>query len=159
VKRLPRKRLAVVVAAALLLVGVGGAVAYWSVEGSGTASAGTATTTPIVANQASAITSLDPGGPYETISGTFSNSNTSAVYVTNVVGSISQVIKATGAPSGTCDASDYTLTNATMSVGAEVPPGTGVGSWAGAQIRFNDKPGVNQDACKGATIALSYVVN
>jgi hypothetical protein len=157
--RLPRKRLALAVTCALLLLGAGGALAYWSVQGTGTGAASSSTTTPILANQTSTIQGLAPGRPPQTLSGNFSNPNSGPIYVTNVVASISGVAKAAGAPDGTCDASDYTLTNATMPVGAEVAPGGSVGSWAGATIAFNDKAGVNQDACAGARIDLAYAVN
>jgi len=156
--KLPRKRLVVIVTAVLLLTGGGIAFAYWSAGGAGTGSATTGTSVAITANQTSTVTSMGPGDSAQTLSGDFTNTNSGPVYVTSVVASISSVTKAVGAPSGTCDATDYTLANATMAVGAEVPAGTGVGSWSGATIKFNDKA-TNQDACKGATVNLAYVIN
>ncbi len=67
--------------------------------------------------------------------------------------------KAAGAVAGTCDATDYTLANAAMTVGAQVPAGTGVGAWTGATIQFNNKGGSNQDQCKGATVNLAYAIS
>ena len=58
---------------------------------------------------------------------------------------------------GTCDATDYTLANATMTVGAEVAPGSAKGAWTGATIKFNNKA-TSQDQCKGATVNLAYAV-
>jgi len=156
--KLPRKRLVVIVTAVLLLTGGGIAFAYWSAGGAGTGSATTGTSVAITANQTSTVTNMSPGDTAQTLSGTFTNTNSGPVYVTSVVASISSVTKAGGAPAGTCDATDYTLANATMAVGAEVPAGTGVGSWSGATIKFNDKA-TNQDACKGATVNLAYVIN
>ena len=46
-----------------------------------------------------------------------------------------------------------------MTVNAEVPAGDGEGSWTGATIKFNNKAGVNQNACKGATVNLTYTVS
>ena len=46
-----------------------------------------------------------------------------------------------------------------MSVGAQVPVGTGVGSFTGATIKFNNKTATNQDACKDATVTLSYTIS
>jgi Camelysin metallo-endopeptidase len=157
--KLPRKRLVAIITAALLLTGGGIAFAYWSAGGSGTGSATTGTTVPITANQTSSVTNMRPGDSAQTLSGTFTNTNTGPVYVTSVVASISSVDKAVGAPAGTCDATDYTLANATMTVNAEVASGTGVGAWTGATIKFNDKAATNQDGCKGATVNLAYVVN
>jgi hypothetical protein len=157
--RLPRKRLVVIVTAVLLLTGGGIAFAYWSAGGSGTGSASAGTTVAITANQTSTVTGMAPGDSAQTLSGDFDNPNSGPVYVTSVVASISSVDKAVGAPAGTCDATDFTLANATMTVDAEVASGTGVGSWTGATIQFNDKAGTNQDACKGATVNLAYTVN
>jgi hypothetical protein len=63
-----------------------------------------------------------------------------------------------GAPSGSCGTGDYTLTGATMTVGAEVPSGSAKGAWTGATIAFNDT-GSLQDACKGATVAITYTIS
>ncbi len=156
--KLPRKRLVVIVTAALLLTGGGIAFAYWSAGGSGTGSAGTGTNVPITAVQTSTVTNMGPGDSAQTLSGNFNNSNSGPVYVTTVVASISSV-DVVGTPVGTCDASDYTLSNATMTVNAEVAAGSGKGAWTGATIQFNDKAAANQDACKGATVNLAYTVN
>jgi hypothetical protein len=139
----------------LVLVG-GVAFAYWTQGGTGSGTATTGNVTAVTVNQTSTISGLAPGGAAQTLSGNFNNPNNGPVYVTSVTASISSVTKAVGAPSGTCDATDYTLTGATMAVGAEVASGTGKGAWTGATLAFNDKPAVNQDACKGATVNLSY---
>jgi len=156
--KLPRKRLFVIVTAALLLTGGGIAFAYWSAGGAGTGSADTGTTVAITANQTSTVSGMAPGDSAQTLSGDFTNTNSGPVYVTSVVASISSVTQASGAV-GSCDDTDYTLSNATMTVNAEVASGTGVGSWTGATIQFNDKSATNQDGCKGATVNLAYVVN
>lgn len=157
--KLPRKRLVLIVTAALLLTGGGIAFAYWTAGGSGTGSATTGSgTVPITANQTSTITNMRPGDSAQTLSGTFTNTNSGPVYVTNVVASIASVFQG-GVVAVGCDATDYTLANTTMTVGHEVAAGTGVDAWTGATIQFNDKAGSNQDACKGATVNLAYVVN
>jgi hypothetical protein len=158
-KKLPRKRLVAIVTAALLLTGGGIAFAYWSAGGAGTGSATTGSNVPITAVQTSTVTNMGPGDSAQTLSGNFTNTNSGPVYVTSVVASISSVTKGGSAPAGTCDATDYTLASATMTVNAEVASGTGVGSWTGATIKFNDKAGTLQDACKGATVNIAYVVN
>ena len=78
--------------------------------------------------------------------------------VTKVTASIASVTQAVGAV-GTCDATDYTLGTPAMTVNAEVPNGNGVGAFSGATIQFKDKPLVNQDGCKGATVNLQYDVS
>ena len=156
--KLPRKRLVVIVTAALLLTGGGIAFAYWSAGGAGTGSATTGTNVPITAVQTSTITNMGPGDSAQTLFGNFNNTNSGPVYVTNVVASISSVTQASGAV-GACDATDYSLANATMGVTAEVAAGSGKGAWTGATIKFNDKVGTLQDGCKGATVNIAYAVN
>jgi hypothetical protein len=146
--------LGVVVAVAV----AGAAVAYWTAGGSGTGSGAAAgAQTPLTANQTTTLTAMYPGDSAQTISGNFDNSNQGPIHVGTVTASISGVTKAAGAPAGTCDASDFTLANAAMTVDADVPAGTGKGSFTGATIQFNNKA-TNQDACKGATVNLAYAI-
>jgi hypothetical protein len=140
---------------ALVAASGGAAYAYWTNTGSGSGSGATGTNTTITAVQTSVITGLEPGGTAQVLSGNFNNPNTSPVYVADVTATIASVTKAAGVV-GTCDSSDYTLLGGVMTVGHEVASGTGVSSWGGATIAFNDKSGTNQDACKGATVNLSY---
>jgi len=158
--RKSKKRIAAIAIMTIILVGGGsaGAYAYWTAGGAGTGSASTGTNSAVTAVQTSTVSGLVPGSAAQSLSGNFTNSNSSPVYVTSVTAAIASVIKATGAPSGTCDASDYTLTGATMTVGAQVPAGSAQGAWSGATIAFNNKATI-QDACKGATVNISYTVS
>ena len=144
----------VVVGAAVLLTAGGAAFAYWTAGGSGSGSASTGTTVALTVVQTSTVTAMGPGDSAQTLSGNFNNTNSGSVYVGTVTASISSVTKDAGAVAGTCDATDYTLASAAMTVNAEVPAGNGVGAWTGATIKFNNKV-TNQDACKGATVTLA----
>jgi len=144
-----------VLTTALVVGGAGMAFAYWTAGGSGTGSASTGTVVGLTVNQTSTVTGMAPGDSAQALSGKFDNTNSGPVYVATVTASISSVVKAGGAPAGTCDVTDYTLASAVMTVGTEVPSGTAVGSWSGATIKFNNK-GTIQDACKGATVNLAY---
>lgn len=142
---------------ALVLGGGVAAYAYRTAGGSGTGTApGTDDLTVV---QTSTVAGMAPGDSPQTLSGNFDNGNDGPADVATVTASIASVDKAVGAPAGTCVATDYTLANAVMTVNAEVPPGDGQGSWSGATIQFNNKPAVNQDACKGATVTLAYIVS
>lgn len=153
-----RKRIIAIGLVALLVV-AGGAYAYWTVGGSGSGSGAAAGgTTALTVNQTTVLTEMYPGDSAQTLSGTFNNTNDGATYVGTVTASISGVTKATGAPAGTCDATDFTLANAAMTVNAEVPVGSLQGAWTGATIKFNNKA-TNQDACKGATVSLAYAIS
>jgi hypothetical protein len=145
--------------AAVLLVGGGTAYAYWTASGGGSGSAATGTPSALTVNQTSTVTDMAPGDSAQTLSGTFDNPNPGPIYVGSVTATIASVTKAGGAVAGTCDATDYTLANAAMTVNVQVAAGSGVGSWTGATIKFNNKAGTNQDACKGATVNLTYTVS
>lgn len=148
------------VAAAIVVVALGASVAayaYWTAGGSGTGSAATGTNSALTAVQTSTVTAMAPGDSAQALSGTFLNPNIGPVYVATITASIASVTKASGAPSGTCDASDYTLANATMTINAEVLADD-TSTWSGATIKFNDKTGANQDACKNATVNLAYTI-
>jgi hypothetical protein len=154
-----KKRIAAVAIITLILVGGGGAAtyAYWSAGGTGSGTATTGTSNAITAVQTSTVANLAPGSAAQDLSGNFTNTNSGPVYVTSVTASIASVTKG-GLPITGCDATDYTLGNATMTVGASVPAGTTQGAWTGATIAFNNKL-TNQDACKGALVTLSYAVS
>jgi hypothetical protein len=142
----------------VLLLAAGGAYAYWTAGGSGSGSAATADgTSELVVNQNTVVTAMYPGDSAQVISGDFDNGNSGPIRVNTVTASISSVDKAIGAPAGTCDATDFTLGSAVMTVNSEIAIGTGQGAWTGATLKFNNK-NANQDACKGATVNLSYLI-
>ena len=153
--RIPRKTLALVITGAIVLAGGGAAFGYWTAGGFGTGTATAGTSVPITVNQTNTVTGLQPGAAAQVLSGKFSNTNTGPVYVATVTASIASVFKSGVAAVG-CDASDFTLASAVMTVAAEVPAGASSGAWSGATIAFNDKPTTNQDACKGVTVNFAY---
>lgn len=154
-----KRRSVAAVTLLVLALAAGAAYAYWTAGGSGSGSASVASApSALTANQTSTLTAMYPGDSAQTLSGDFDNTNSGPIYVTSVTASIGTVTKAPGAPAGTCDSSDFTLSGATMAVGAEVPAGNGVGSWSGATIKFNNKPS-NQDACQGASVTINYAIS
>ena len=151
-----KKKIAVLTVG-FVLVGGGAAFAYWTAGGSGTGSASTASSVAnVTVVQTSTISGMAPGDSPQALSGTFTNPNTSPVYVTRVTASIASVTVGGVAAVG-CDATDYTLTGAAMDVNAEVSPDDTT-PWSGATIQFKNKA-TNQDACKGATVNLAYTVS
>jgi hypothetical protein len=133
------------------------AAAY--LQSGGTSTGSVQVTRPLGVIQTAHLASVGPGTPAQTLSGTFDNRNGEPVRVATVRVSIAKVIKAPGAAAGTCDASDFTLTHRTIAVGADVPDGRGTGSWTGGRFAFHNKPGVNQNACQGATVKLRYTTS
>ena len=154
-----RKKKVAAITTGMVLVG-GAAYAYWTANGTGTGLGSTLSgVTALTAVQRSTVSDLQPGTAPQALSGDFNNPNDGPIYVATVTASIASVVKAGGAPAGPCDATDYTLSNATMTVNAEVAPGMAVGGWSGASIEFHNKPSTNQDGCKGATVNLAYAIS
>jgi len=153
-----KKTTAIMIAAVTVLAGGGAAFAYWTAGGTGTGSGATAaSTSAVTAVQTSTVTAMQPGDTAQTLAGNFTNPNTGPVRVATVTAAIGTVTKAGGAVAGTCDATDYTLANAVMTVNADIAPGPANGVWTGATIKFNNKV-TSQDQCKGATVNLAYTV-
>jgi hypothetical protein len=151
----------------VLLVGMVAAVAVAAVAygffsttgtGSGTAATASAPSTITVNQTGGAITGLYPGGSAKSLSGNFTNNGTGAVHIASVSATISSVDKAVGAPAGTCDTSNYSITGSPATVNSSIPTGTNVGSWSGLSVQMNET-NVNQDACQGATVHISYTAN
>jgi hypothetical protein len=145
--------------AALIVGGAGVAFAYWTNSGSGTGSASTGTNTSITVNQTSSVAGLYPGGPAAGLSGNFTNTNSSKVFVHSVTVAIQTgwSSNAVDASQPACTAADFTLGQPGL-VDAEVAPGTG-GSWSGGSIALNDNPTANQDNCKNVSVPLVYSSN
>ena len=151
-----KRTAAITAGAVLVLCGTGVAYAYWTAGGDGTGTATTGTSVDLTVNQTATLTDMHPGDNAQTLSGDFDNNTGATVAVTSVTASIESVTRSGSAITG-CTADDYTLTGAAMSAAQDVPAGSNVGSWSGATIQFHNTT-ANQDACKGATVTLAYVV-
>lgn len=158
-RKISKKKLLVAgVATAVIATGGGVALAYWSTTGSGSGSASTsAGASDLTITQTAAPSNMAPGVAPDAIAGTVKNNATNNAYVNTITVSIDSVEQAAGA-TGTCDAGDYTLSNAVMNVKQDLAPGASA-TFSGATLGFNNKPTTNQDGCKGATVNLAYVSN
>jgi hypothetical protein len=153
-RRISRKKAAAILAAAAVVVaGAGAAYAYWTAGGAGDGSAATGTNTVLVAVQTSEVLDMGPGDSAQPLSGNFNNPNSGPTWVTSVTASI-QSVDLVG-----CSAADYTLSNAVMTVNAQIPSGLGEGAWSGATIKFNNIADTNQDACKNAVVSIHYAIS
>src|SRR4051794_5469791 len=113
---LKKKRNLIIVGVAVLAI-AGAAFAYWTAGGSGTGSASAAgAQSNLTVNQTTSLSAMYPGDSPQTLSGDFSNPNSGPIRVGTVTASIASVTKAGGAPAGTCDATDFTLSSAAMAV-------------------------------------------
>jgi len=144
--RLKKKsKMIIAVAAIAGIASSGVAYGYWTNAGTGSGTATTGTNVPITVYQTSSVTALYPGGPTQTLSGDFNNTNAGATYVSSVSAALGTL------PSG-CVAADFTIAG-TATVNANVVSGNHVGTWSGLTIQMNNT-GVNQNACKISTIPL-----
>jgi hypothetical protein len=158
-KNRTKKRATKIVALTAALVVAGGAAfAWWTAGGSGTGSAATGTVNGITINQTSSIAGLYPGGPAATLAGTFTNANSGPVRVAQVSVAITTGWTAKAdATKPACTTADFTLVQP-GATNAEVPSGTGVGSWGAGSIQLVNAAS-NQDNCKGVTVPLVYTSN
>lgn len=139
---------AAAIVAGVLAVSGTAAYAYWTAQGTGTGTAGTAAT-----SQALTITqdsfngsALTPGGTAQAISGTVVNPNTF-----NVPFTLTAAPAVDSAHAG-CLASWYTVTLTTPPT--SVAAG-GHADFAGT-VAMTNLPNDNQDSCKGATVTITY---
>ena len=156
-----RRFLPAALAILVLVVGSGVAYAYWTAGGTGGGSAKAAdSVSNVTVNQTTVLTPMFPGDTAQTISGNFTNTNAAPTYVTTVTASIASVTKAGGAVAGVCDSTDFTLGTPVVTVAALIPVGSPeiTVTWTGPTLHFNNKA-TNQDACKGATVALTYTIS
>ncbi len=155
-----KKKKIVIIAAALTLSGTA-AFAYWTSSGTGTGTAATGTSAAVNAVQTSVVTDMGPGTAAQTLSGTFTNTDTQPLYVTSLAVSIASVESAPGVPAVGCEADDYVITGSPLSIGyqALVNDTTTWGTGNEVQIAFVNEAAENQDGCKNATVNLAYVVS
>lgn len=155
--RLNGRRRTVALGAACLLIAAAGAYAYWTSTGAGTGTATNESYEAITVVQTSTIDGLYPGGSPVTLSGTFNNPNQGKVRVGAVTVDFDSPAITGSVGSPACTAADYEL-GGTATVDAEINPGSAQGSWTGLTIRMLNS-GTNQDACKNATVHLTYSSN
>jgi hypothetical protein len=137
------------IAAVILAVSVGGvAYAYFTSTGSGTGNGTVNSSSPWVLTS-SAITGLGPGLAAQNIVGSATNTLGQKQYIGTVTPSVSSTSNVG------CTSADFTLTNGTINSDT-VSGATGLNF---GTIAFNDRPGVNQNACEGVTVNLAFSSN
>jgi len=154
--RFSKKRV-VVSSLVIFALAAGGAYAYWTSTGTGTGSAAAGTSTAVTVAQVGTINDLKPGSAAQAVDYSITNSAATPQFIQSVSYSI-VVTKAAGAPAGVCDNTDFTVTQDPTPVAADIAPGTTSYSPSGATLAMVNKA-TNQDACKLATIAITFTAN
>ena len=142
-----------VLATVLVVIAGGAAFAYWTASGSGSDTASTGTSDPVTVVQTSTLDDMYPGQTAQVLSGTFNNPNPGNAYVTAVTAT-GYTIDAAHVTAGCAASGNYTLAGTSNTPG-EVPAGSSKGAWSGLTIAMNNTA-TNQDACKGATVTITY---
>jgi len=143
------RRAKIVVAGAVVLTAVGGGVAFafWSTSGAGTGTGSTSGgASSLTVAQTAAPTDLAPGVAAEAVSGTVTNGATNNAYVNTVTVSIASVTKASGAV-GTCDATDYVLTNPVITINKDLTPGQTT-AFSGTTLASTTRPPPTRTAAR-----------
>lgn len=154
-----RKTKVTLIITVVLLGFAAAAFAYWTGVGSGSGAATATTPSAVTVNQTNAaITNLYPGAPAQALSGDFDNPNAAKVYVHNVTAVVHTFSSQTDITKPACTQADFAIGGA-ATVNAEVPAGSGVGSWSGLTVLLTDNAAANQDNCKGLSIQIDYTAN
>jgi hypothetical protein len=132
-------------AAAALLLGGGVAFAFWTSNGSGTGTAEAGVTTALTITPVAAPTDLYPDGPAQLVTVNVANDSDSDVKLASVD------VDVTSAPP-LCLLADFTVTTVDTDI---IIPGGGNVDVDAANIAL-ENTAVNQDACKGATLGLTF---
>ncbi|HXC79296.1 MAG TPA: hypothetical protein VNU19_19860 [Candidatus Acidoferrum sp.] len=154
--RLTNKKfvIGVAVAAAIVAVGGGTALAYWTTTGNGTGSATTGTSSNFVVTSDAAVGNpLTPGGPTDTITFHVKNTNSGVQHLNAVAVTVANNDGTTWTAVSGCSASDYTIGTPVFTAG-DIASGTTVNGTV--TITMNNL-GTPQDGCKNAAVPL-YIV-
>ena len=138
------------VAAVVLAVSVmgGAAYAFFASTGSGTGT-GTVNSSSNWTLTSSAITGLGPGLAAQNIVGSATNSLAQKEFIGTVTPTVSSTSNVG------CTAADFTLTSGVINADT-VSGATGLNF---GTVAFNDRAGVNQNACEGVTVNFSFTSN
>jgi hypothetical protein len=156
-----KKKLAAAgIAAAVTLGGGLAAVAYWSQDsvGHGTASTGSQSGNEVTGSNAAGT--LSPSSSPQDLTASVTNHGLDEAVPTVTVSFT--VTKNAAAAAGDCDNSNYVLSPAdgvmTPADNSTLASG-GTRSYGGVSINYVNSASVNQDACQGATVNLTYTAS
>ena len=137
--------IAIVLAVAMSAIG---AFAYWTTTGSGNGSASVAAANGTVVLHGSAPMNLYPGGS-SSVTFTADNAGASNLFV----GAVQLAGVSADGGHASCDTADFTMADVTSNT--MVPAGQSGYALSGTGTLQYANTGVNQDACKGASLTLN----
>ena len=155
-RRLLKHHLAVIVGVGLSASVATSALAYWTTSGSGTGSASIGTLATVTITEVGRVTDLRPGGPAQPINFRVTNRLPNVQHL-NAVRIDFTVTPDAGATAGdhVCETDDFVLLQP-EALDADLATGDRTFLRSGASLQMRNSA-TNQDNCKNATIALSFV--
>ena len=151
-KRTLTKKSAAGITAALLSLSLGvSAVAYWTATGTGSGSAATTSgSTNVLITQTSEISDLEPGStiPDNIVGNLTTQGGNAPIFVGTVTPTV------TGTSNPACGPENFLTQPAIVNV--TVPSNSTIHGVSLGTVVFDDSHIINQDACKGVTVYLSY---
>jgi hypothetical protein len=151
-----KKRITILLAAALTLAGAGAAFAYWTSTGSGTGTATSGESTAFTISSMTPVGTLAPGSAGQTVAFTVTNPGEGTQNLTTVTISLATPDGVAWVPTGDCLASDYTATVTTQPSPGEIAAG---GSVDGTATVTLDNTAADQDECQGQDVPLYFVAS
>lgn len=150
-RKTTKRTLAVAATAVLLFGGAGAAYAYWTATGTGTGTGTTAAGSAVTVVQTSVVSNLAPDSTPQALSGTITNPSDAPV----VISGITAAVTSTSNP--LCLTSWFAIAG-TITFPAQIAVDD-TSAWSGATVQLVNNPAVNQNACKTATITITYTVS
>ncbi|NUP58860.1 MAG: hypothetical protein HOQ06_05220 [Pseudarthrobacter sp.] len=152
-----RKKRIIGTTAALVAIGGGAAFAYWTAAGNGSTSTSAGTSKSFTISSTVAGDALSPNGPTQTF--TFTVTNPSDAGVQKVTAVTAKVATSTGADwtavSG-CSKDDFTVGTPVFTAKELAAGASATGT---VTLQMIDRPGVNQDGCKNASVPLYFTAS
>lgn len=148
-----RKKRIIITTAALVALGGGAAFAYWTAAGVGdtTTTAGTSNNFTITSTHTGGA--LSPNGPTQTFTFTVTNPGSGVQKLTNITAAVAGTNGAAWTAVSGCSEDDFTVGSPVFTA-TEIPSGEFITGTV--TLQMIDRPGVNQDGCKGATVPLHF---
>lgn len=153
-----RKKRIIITTAAMLAIGGGAAFAYWSsvaeqnavVESTNTSAEFTITVGALASNV------LSPGGPTQSVSFTVNNPGSGVQKVNAVAVTVADEDGILWDSGAGCSHADFAITANTL-VATELLSGTSANG--AVTLQMINRPGVDQNGCKGVEVPLHFVAS
>jgi hypothetical protein len=151
-----RKKRIIGTTVALVAIGGGAAFAYWSATGTHDTSTAAGTATNFTVTSEITGDPLSPNGPVKTATFTVTNPGTGVQKLSNMAVTVAGTGGAAWTPAGGCTAADFKVGTPSFTA-TEIKAGEYVTGTV--TLQMIDRPGVNQDGCKGAAVPLHFAAS